>query len=1220
MGSLVTRPAKEAPYPPWKQGHKSNRAKYNFNNDKGTPEVFGFSSGDESWEIKQNGTDRVGWKNDDFSSGSGWENDFEARYPEDNKDTSNLQVLSTWLMSTNIEAATGNTLESAVTYDGIEYTTDSAEYRLAKFRAELPDYADVTDMIFYYLFTEIFLCIDQREKNAFPTLFADMRKWIMFFYDADSSLGIDNKGKLAFGPYLEDIDYTEGGDPIFNGQGSVLWVNLRKTYYNEITAMYQQLRIDNKISYDIVNNLFEKHQNKWCEAIFNEDMYRKCLEPMIKDADGQYLPMLLGKKELQRKWWLYNRFRYLDSKYVTGNSMETRIMIRAKSKANVVLTSYVDMYGHVYYNSEMVEHRMERNKAYEFIWAASGAEDAVIGINDADMITSLGDLAPLHVETIDISPAKHLTSLKIGDSSESYSNKSLTAVTLGNNVLLRSLDLRNCSSLNTTINTSGCTNIEEVYCDGTSITGISLPNGGILKTLHLPDTITNLTICNQPSLVDFVLNDSSNISTLRLENVGSSIDALQLVSAMSDGGRVRAIDIDWSVDSEHELVVLFDKLSKMRGLDENGNNTDKAVISGRCRVGEKVSDAVVGEIYSMFPDVIIDDGSSDIYIVNYKDWDGTILYTDRLSSGENAIDPIVEGYIAKPVRNPDEYYSYEFVSWNMIPANVNKHYQVIAQYSTKVAVNFCVDDVIIHSEYVIYGSDAEDPVENGVIEIPAKAGTDNLRYVFNGWDKSLQNVTLPRNINAVWVNAYPVRFYATKSSEVPHYVQWVNEGSNSYDPVDANECVAPNDIVTEDITYVFSHWDVIPTNVVGVVNVYAEYTQFWAVRFYNGYMLEDIQWVPTGQSAMDPVTSGRIVTPVRVSTAQYDYTFSGWEGEYTNVTGTRKIMATYTSTIRKYSVYFYNGDELLKTINNVQYGTSTSYTGPTPVKTGVDNPEEYIFKGWMPAPENITGDTECYALFKFTGYLFGKLDDESEYGTVDNPNWDKINPYWSVIASDVESYTNGSMGEDEFNIKYAIGGRMIIPVVLSDGTSTIADLEIIAHNHDKLASNPGSAALTFFVKDLPNVLRGMNEFSSDEGAWSNSAMRAFTNGELFESFPNELKSVIKPVLKISDGGSDDRTLVTTSDHCWLASYDEVGFTDGSNNLPGQGELYSSVFSSNKLSRKKYIVDSIETGGWWLRSSYYTTSSNTMFWRVQKSGASYGDIQSGLFYVAFGFCI
>ena len=130
-------------------------------------------------------------------------------------------------------------------------------------------------------------------------------------------------------------------------------------------------------------------------------------------------------------------------------------------------------------------------------------------------------------------------------------------------------------------------------------------------------------------------------------------------------------------------------------------------------------------------------------------------------------------------------------------------------------------------------------------------------------------------------------------------------------------------------------------------------------------------------------------------------------------------------------------------------------------------------------------------------------------------------------------------------------------------------------------------------------------------------MRVFTNGELFDAFPSELKSIIKPVLKISDGGSNNKTLITTTDRCWIASYDEVGFTSGSGNLAGQGEVYSDVFSSNRDSRKKYITDSVELGRWWLRSSYYPSNN---IWRVQTSGTSYSDIAFNPFHVAFGFCI
>ena len=557
--------------------------KYNFNNDKGTEEVFGFKSGDESWETLQNGTDRVGWHSADFS-GSSWKTDFEARYPDKNTNTTRLKALAEWLVSTDTDQVTGAAI-TPVTYDGIEYTADTKEYRLAKFSAELADHFVEEAVIFYYLFTEMFLSIDQREKNAFPTYLKDVDRWIVLFYDADSSCGTDNKGNLAFDYYLEDIDYTEGGDPVYNGQNSVLWKNLRATRLDEIATMYRNLRTATVggISYDSVIQAFENHQGKWPEAIFNEDMYTKCLEPLIISGDGTYLPMLQGKKEQWMKWWLYNRFRYLDSKYVTGTSMTNRITIRSKAKANVFLTAYVNMYGRVYYNAEVAEHRMERGKEYEFEWAASGAEDAVIGINDADMLTSLGDLSPLKVELIDVSGATHITSLKLGDGAADYVNYATNSITLGNNVLLRTLDVRNCPNLTQSVDISGCTNIEEVYFDGSSITGLKLPNGGILKKLHLPGTMANLTLLNQTALTEFVMPSYANVTTLRLENNSSLIDPLAILAEIPANSRVRIIGFDKDMTNS-ELSAFLDKLDTMRGLDESGNNTDMAQVSGRIYV------------------------------------------------------------------------------------------------------------------------------------------------------------------------------------------------------------------------------------------------------------------------------------------------------------------------------------------------------------------------------------------------------------------------------------------------------------------------------------------------------------------------------------------------------------------------------------------------------------------------------------------------------------
>ena len=163
--------------------------KYNFNNDKSTEEVFGFTEGDESWEVKNNTSDRVLWKSDDYSSMGvdednkpilDWLNDFEARYPDTDPaytDATQLQEFATWMVSVDPEQATGNALTGSVTIvDGetsTTYTHDTAAYRKAKFRAELGNYVELDSALFYYLFTELFLMVDSRAKNMFPSFIGE---------------------------------------------------------------------------------------------------------------------------------------------------------------------------------------------------------------------------------------------------------------------------------------------------------------------------------------------------------------------------------------------------------------------------------------------------------------------------------------------------------------------------------------------------------------------------------------------------------------------------------------------------------------------------------------------------------------------------------------------------------------------------------------------------------------------------------------------------------------------------------------------------------------------------------------------------------------------------------------------------------------------------------------------------------------------------------------
>ena len=540
--------------------------KYNFNNDKGSPEVFGFETGDESWEIKNNTDALALFKSNNFAN---WANTFEGRYPEDNTIITNLQSFVSWVYSTDTTSATGNALPESVTYDGTTYTTDSAAYRLAKFKNELSTHANVTALVFYYIFTELFLMIDSRAKNAFPSFFGD-NKWLILPYDFDTAIGINNEGELSFGPYLEDTDTLDGTD-VFNGQNSVLWNNLRSCFMSQIKSVYNSVRTAG-LSYAEVESRFEAHQSKWPEAIFNEDAQYKYIDPLVNPESGhtatsEYLPMLLGSKEEQRKWWLYNRFLYMDNRYeadaITLSS--NRIYFRANAVANLTLTPAHDTYLVVKYGSAQVQEKAAKDVATEMVCPLDNMNDTECYIYGCENVKSLGDMVDLNVSNITLSQAFNLQYLKLGDATTQ--NTKLTSLDLSSCKKLKVVDLRNCVNLTGVIDVSNCYSLEELYLDGTQVTAVNLPKGGILKKLHVP-AVSSLIIINQPNITDFVYDGNySNINTLHTKNAGA-VPVVNMVKAMADRSRVKLEGVNLTFADYVEAKAFAVKFYSMRGIDD----------------------------------------------------------------------------------------------------------------------------------------------------------------------------------------------------------------------------------------------------------------------------------------------------------------------------------------------------------------------------------------------------------------------------------------------------------------------------------------------------------------------------------------------------------------------------------------------------------------------------------------------------------------------------
>lgn len=514
---------------------------------------------------------------------------------------------------------------------------------------------------------------------------------------------------------------------------------------SELKAMYQTLRSTGALSYSKVEKAFEDHQTKWPEAIFNEDSWFKYLAPLEEKGSAAYLAMLQGSKAEQRKWWLYNRFKYIDSKYNAGDSLTDVITLRGYAKSNITITPYADVYATVKYGSYLVQTRAARNQSYTMVCPLDNLNDTEIMIFSASQLADIGDLSALKVGYAEFVYATKLQQLILGNSAQNYSNGNLQTLYLGNNKLLKKLDVRNCNGLGTgdqkTVDLSGCTGIEEVYFDGTSITGVTLPNGGVLRVLHLPSTATALVIRNQPSLTDFTCPDLSNITTLWLENVGTTVDTMEILESLSTGSRVRIFGFTWVMEDESEISDIFDVLDDMRGLDQNGNNVETAQVYGTIHV-ENVSGSVIAHANARYPDITItyDHVSA---VLTYRDNDGTFLRSETILDGAApAITPTL-------TTKEDNRYTYTFLGWSTtqngsVEPNVFDNitadttvYAIYSQVEKTYTVRFFNGSTLLATyTNVAYGATIT------YSEIPTYTGSGNANdYSFTGFLPLAENIS-----------------------------------------------------------------------------------------------------------------------------------------------------------------------------------------------------------------------------------------------------------------------------------------------------------------------------------------------------------------------------------------------------------------------------------------------------------------------------------------------
>ena len=339
------------------------------------------------------------------------------------------------------------------------------------------------------------------------------------------------------------------------------------------------------------------------------------------------------------------------------------------------------------------------------------------------------------------------------------------------------------------------------------------------------------------------------------------------------------------------------------------------------------------------------------YTVTFNYGDGK-SETQTVRYGEDAVAPTNED--GKLNKAPTENTDYLFVGWDNNYCFVTENRVINAVYNNNVryyTVDFYDGDVLYCRRYVPLGGKAKLPASD-----PVKQSDETYDYTFVGWSEEAVNVSSDMKIYAEYKatdRMYTVSFYLDGVL--------IGEKKTSY----GGKVEAPTAFEFDSEKYVLKGWDTTFDNVTSDLKVNAYYVlREFEVTFQfgvdNTYSTRKVK-VAYGKGANAP--SGMNAEFASHDTDQYHYVFTGWDTDFSCVTGDLRVTATYDKIVRVYAVDFVNedGDRLCET-QYIEYGKSAAQPSAEQVAKASDAEFDYTFAGWdTNAWENVTGTVTAVA-------------------------------------------------------------------------------------------------------------------------------------------------------------------------------------------------------------------------------------------------------------------
>ena len=487
--------------------------KYNFNNDKSTESVFGFTgiegfdnSRMQCWEVLNNGN-HLALFEDVENFDTEWAEAYESRYPDVGAaaNTADLKAFCEWVVSTK------NNIE--------------------KFSTEKWEHIDVYKAAAYYVYAMRFGAVDQTVKNSMLTS-EDGQLFYWINYDNDTINGLRNDGLLVFGYTIDrqslDPSYTE---PVYvyAGHSSTLWNNMEAdAEFMAIVAKVDDALYTAGLKYSEVIKMFDDEQSaKWCERVYNLDAQYKYVGP-YNDKGTNNLFMLQGARRSHRRWWLSHRFDLMDSMFVSGKYKANIVDFKLMNDTPIGQQFTIQSGNLLYYGYGVNDIPAETGVKLEPGEENTFTTKQVLNIGDPVRIYSAQNL-----QKVDLSPLmSRLTQLGVTGVYDDVNGSKLKSLILGDGTSVNTglaeisgldmakslevLDIRGMKSLGS-VGIGGITTLKTFRAENSGLTSFVPAEGALLTEVSLPGTLTAMTLRSLSYLESFSIeNAGRNLATIQI--------------------------------------------------------------------------------------------------------------------------------------------------------------------------------------------------------------------------------------------------------------------------------------------------------------------------------------------------------------------------------------------------------------------------------------------------------------------------------------------------------------------------------------------------------------------------------------------------------------------------------------------------------------------------------------------------------------------------------